>query len=72
MILAPDPLPNDVAALQAIIAKQAKELDKREAALEEAKAALSDAKTKLKARDLIIDVGIGHLAMLAGNENDWE
>ena len=55
MILAPQPLPKDVAALQAIIARQAKELDEREAALEEAKAALCDAKTKLEARDLIIE-----------------
>ncbi|MGI9451360.1 MAG: IS66 family transposase [Geminicoccaceae bacterium] len=48
MTLVPDPLPNDVAALQAIIAKQAKELDERAAAL-------SDAKTEIKARDLVIE-----------------
>ncbi|NJO32299.1 MAG: transposase, partial [Rhodospirillales bacterium] len=55
MILIPDPLPNDVAALQAIIARQAEELDQRTTALAEAKAALSEAKTKLKARDVIIE-----------------
>lgn len=55
MALAPDPLPNDVAALQAIIARQTEELDQRAAALAEAKAALSDAKTRLKARDVIIE-----------------
>jgi len=55
MTLAPDQLPNDVAALQAIIARQAEELDQRAAALEEAKASLSEAKTKLKARDVVIE-----------------
>jgi len=41
MTLAPDPLPNDVAALQAIIAKQAAELE--------------EAKSQLKARDVVIE-----------------
>ena len=41
MTLAPDQLPNDVAALQAIIAKQAAELE--------------DAKNQLKARDIVIE-----------------
>ena len=41
MTLAQDPLPNDVAALQAIIARQAEELD--------------EAKAKLEARDLVIE-----------------
>ena len=41
MTLAPDQLPNDVAALQAIIAKQAAELE--------------DAKNQLKARDVVIE-----------------
>ena len=41
MNLAPDQLPNDVAALQAIIAKQAAELE--------------DAKNQLKARDVVIE-----------------
>ncbi|MGI9485698.1 MAG: IS66 family transposase zinc-finger binding domain-containing protein [Geminicoccaceae bacterium] len=41
MTLAPDQLPNDVAALQAIIAKQAAELE--------------EAKNQLKARDVVIE-----------------
>ncbi|MGI9488097.1 MAG: IS66 family transposase zinc-finger binding domain-containing protein, partial [Geminicoccaceae bacterium] len=41
MTLTPDQLPNDVAALQAIIAKQAAELE--------------DAKNQLKARDVVIE-----------------
>jgi len=41
MTLAPDQLPNDVAALQAIIARQAAELE--------------DAKNQLKARDVVIE-----------------
>ena len=41
MTLAPDQVPNDVAALQAIIAKQAAELE--------------DAKNQLKARDVVIE-----------------
>jgi DNA repair exonuclease SbcCD ATPase subunit len=41
MTLAPDQLPNDVAALQAIIAKQAAELE--------------DARNQLKARDVVIE-----------------
>ena len=45
MTLAPDQLPNDVAALQAIIARQAAELAEQTAALE-------DAKNQLKARDV--------------------
>jgi transposase len=45
MTLAPDQLPNDVAALQAIIARQATELAEQTAALE-------DAKNQLKARDV--------------------
>jgi DNA repair exonuclease SbcCD ATPase subunit len=48
MTLAPDQLPNDVAALQAIIARQAAELAEQTAALE-------DAKNQLKARDIIIE-----------------
>ena len=48
MTLAPDPLPNDLAALQAIIVRQAKELDER-------KAALNEAKSQVKARDLVIE-----------------
>ena len=52
MTLVSDPLPNDVAALQAIIARQALE---HEAALGEAKAALSEAENQLKARDLVIE-----------------
>ena len=48
MTLAPDQLPNDVAALQAIIAKQAKELAEQTVALE-------DAKNQLKARDVVIE-----------------
>ena len=55
MTVAPDQLPNDVAALQAIIARQAEELDKRKAALDETKAALSDAQSQLKARDVVIE-----------------
>ena len=48
MTLAPDQLPNDVAALQAIIARQATELAEQTAALE-------DAKNQLKARDVVIE-----------------
>jgi len=48
MTLAPDQLPDDVAALQAIIAKQAAELAEQTAALE-------DAKNQLKARDVVIE-----------------
>jgi transposase len=48
MTLAPDPLPDDVTALQAIIAKQAAELA-------EQTAALKDAKNQLKARDVVIE-----------------
>ena len=48
MTLAPDQLPNDVAALQAIIARQAAELAEQTAALE-------DAKNQLKARDVVIE-----------------
>ncbi|MGH1483821.1 MAG: IS66 family transposase [Geminicoccales bacterium] len=48
MTLAPDQLPNDVAALQAIIAEQTKELAEQTAALE-------DAKNQLKARDIVIE-----------------